>query len=106
LGELGSYVSIGVDRWKEDVEGRTAPPKGFARLANAVAPTLPPSVNHMSLYLVGAARTKGCAKPVKICPNITRPKILVRVPAYRIQFPSSKSAEAARMLSLGPRWSR
>lgn len=41
------------------VEGLTAPPKGFAREASAVAPTLPRSVNHISLYLVGAASTNG-----------------------------------------------
>lgn len=44
----------------------TAAPNGFAKLANAVAPTLPPSVNHISLYRVGAASTKGCASPVNI----------------------------------------
>lgn len=79
-----------------------APPSGFARLANAVAPTRPPSVNHMSLYLVGAARTKGWARPQRTCPNTTRPKILARVPAKRIQLPSSRRQEEARMLALGP----
>jgi hypothetical protein len=89
-------------------EKLTAPPNGFAKLANAVAPTRPPSVNHISLYRVGAASTNGCAKPVNICPNMTTPKCPpeARVPAYRIQLPSNSSTDAARMLSLGPRCSK
>jgi hypothetical protein len=43
-----------------------APPNGFAKLITAVAATLPLFVNHRSEYLVGAARTNGWAKPVKI----------------------------------------
>lgn len=43
-----------------------APPKGFAKDAIAVADILPLSVNQRSLYRVGAASTKGCAKPIKI----------------------------------------
>ena len=35
------------------------PPNGFAREATAVALTRPRSLNHTSLYLVGALRTKG-----------------------------------------------
>ena len=60
-----------------------APPKGFAREAIAVAETRPEGVNQMSEYRVGAERTKGCAKPMRICPNIVRPKLggEVRVPA-------------------------
>lgn len=41
-----------------------APPSGFARLASAVAETRPWSLNHKLLYLVGADRTKGWAKPL------------------------------------------
>jgi hypothetical protein len=48
------------------INDASAAPNGFAKLANAVAPTLPPSVNHISLYRVGAASTKGCASPVNI----------------------------------------
>jgi hypothetical protein len=61
----------------------TAPPNGFAKLAKAVAPTRPRSVNHISEYLVGAASTKGCASPVKIWPNMTTPNMPpeARVPA-------------------------
>lgn len=52
-----------------------AAPKGFARLASAVAATRPRSVNHRSEYLVGAARTKGWAKPMRSWPNMTTPKL-------------------------------
>jgi hypothetical protein len=38
----------------------------LAKLITAVAATLPLFVNHKSEYLVGAARTNGWAKPVKI----------------------------------------
>ena len=41
----------------------------------AVAATRPRLVNHMSEYLVGAARTKGWAKPMRIWPNMTAPKL-------------------------------
>jgi hypothetical protein len=83
----------------------TAPPNGFANEASAVAPTRPRSVNHMSEYRVGAARTKGCARPVRIWPNITTPKMPpeARVPAYRIQLPTRRRPEAHRILSLGLR---
>ena len=84
----------------------TAAPKGFAKLARAVAPILHPSVNHISLYRVGAARTNGCANPVKICPTMTTGKMLVLVPAYRIQLPISNNMDAAMIDGLGPRWSR
>lgn len=91
-------------------EGRklTAPPRGFAILASAVAPVRPLSVNHMSLYLVGAASTKGCARPVIIWPTITTSKIppFAVVPAYLIQFPTKRRPEAARMDGLGPRCKR
>ena len=61
----------------------SAPPKGFAREAIAVAETRPEGVNQMSEYRVGAERTKGCARPIRTCPNIVRPKLGgdVRVPA-------------------------
>jgi N-acetylglutamate synthase/N-acetylornithine aminotransferase len=83
----------------------TAPPNGFARLARAVAATRPRSVNHISEYRVGAARTKGCARPVMICPNMTTPKVPpeARVPAYRTQLPTRSRPEAHRILSLGLR---
>lgn len=44
----------------------SAPPKGFAREATAVAETRPEGVNQMSEYRVGAERTKGCARPMRI----------------------------------------
>ena len=60
-----------------------APPRGFAREAIAVADTRPEGVNQRSEYRVGAERTKGCARPIRNCPNIVRPKLggEVRVPA-------------------------
>jgi hypothetical protein len=60
-----------------------AAPSGFARDATAVADTRPLSENQRLLYLVGALRTNGCAKPMMICPNITTPKWppVARVPA-------------------------
>ena len=66
----------------------------------------PLSVNQRSLYRVGAARTKGCANPVRIWPNITTPKVPwpARVPAYRIQFPISSRPDDHSMDSFGPRW--
>jgi hypothetical protein len=109
LMSCASCSSLASSSSNRCMKGRpTAPPNGFAKLANAVAPTLPPSVNHISLYRVGAASTNGCAKPVRICPNMTSPKMppFARVPAYRIQLPSRRRSEAARMLSLGPRWRR
>lgn len=82
----------------------TAPPNGLASDASAVADTLPRGVNHISLYLVGAVSTNGCASPVKICPRMTRPKMppLVRVPAYRSQLPTNMSTLATMMADLGP----
>lgn len=44
----------------------SAPPKGFAREAIAVAETRPEGVNQMSEYRVGAESTKGCARPMRI----------------------------------------
>jgi len=43
-----------------------APPNGLASDMIAVAETRPAGENHKSEYLVGAARTKGCASPVRI----------------------------------------
>lgn len=51
----------------------TAPPRGLANVATAVAEMRPRDVNHRSLYRVGAARTNGCASPPRIWPNITTP---------------------------------
>lgn len=50
-----------------------APPNGFAKEAIAVADTRPAGVNQRSEYRVGADRTNGCARPVRICPNIVSP---------------------------------
>lgn len=74
-------------------------------LANAVAPMRPLSVNHMSLYLVGAASTKGCASPVRIWPTMTTSIIppFATVPAYLTQFPARSRIEAAIIDGLGPR---
>ena len=86
--------------------GLTAPPNGLAKLAIAVAAILPFSPNHISLKLVGAHSTKGCADPTSICPNMVTP---YRDPgpaphdaAYRIQFPTSNSKLAATIACLGP----
>lgn len=71
----------------------SAAPSGLAKLATAVALVRPRSENHRSLYRVGAHKQKGCARPIRIWPNMTSPKIppLALAPAYRSQFPISKS---------------
>ena len=61
----GTVARKGLINWPR------APPNGFARLASAVADTRPRVVNQRSEYAVGEARTKGCAKPIRICPTIT-----------------------------------
>lgn len=66
---LAEYTQNGTISWP------SAAPKGLARLMRAVAATRPLLVNHMSEYLVGAARTKGWPKPMRIWPNRTRPKL-------------------------------
>ena len=55
------------------ISSPSAPPKGFASDASAVADTRPLSENQRLEKRVGAARTKGCAKPMRIWPNITTP---------------------------------
>lgn len=80
----------------------TAPPNGFAREATAVADTLPFSVNHISLYLVGAARTNGWPKPIKTCPVMTTANCPVLAPIYRTQLPERISMLAANMAGFGP----
>lgn len=52
-----------------------AAPSGLAKLASAVALVRPLSENQRSLYRVGAQRQKGCASPMRICPNMARPKM-------------------------------
>ena len=81
-----------------------AAPKGLAREATAVAETRPVSENQRLEYLVGAAKTKGCAKPTRICPNMRTPNRggLQAVPAYRIQLPSSASTLATTIETFGP----
>ncbi len=44
----------------------SAPPKGFASEAIAVALTRPEGENQRSEYRVGAERTNGCARPMRI----------------------------------------
>lgn len=82
----------------------SAPPSGFARLATAVALVRPRSENQISLYLVGAVKTNGCANPIKICPNIATPKMppFAFVPPYRIQFPHRSRTAAVIIDGLGP----
>lgn len=84
----------------------SAAPKGLARLGRAVAATRPRLVNHKSEYLVGAANTKGCEKAMRICPNMTTPKLggEARLPPYRIQLPIRVSTEEVTMDGLGPQW--
>lgn len=84
-----------------------AAPKGLARLIRAVAATRPRLVNHKSEYLVGAASTKGCEKPMRIWPNITTPKLGVEalLPPYRIQLPHRMRIEQVIIDGLGPQWS-
>lgn len=50
---VGSVAQNGSINWAN------APPSGFAKVATAVAATLPRPVNHKSLYLVGALSTNG-----------------------------------------------
>lgn len=86
----------------------TAPPNGLPSEETAVAEILPASVNHMSLYLVGADRTNGCASPMTNWPNTTRPKLPsspAPAPAYLIQLPTSMRALAASSASLMLRFS-
>lgn len=68
-------ISPGCVVHAESTSSPIAAPSGFARVANAVALVRPFSENHKSLYLVGAARAKGCARPSNNCPNITKPKM-------------------------------
>lgn len=86
-----------------------APPKGFAKLMTAVAATLPRFVNHKSEYRDGAESTKGCANPIKICPNIRPPKFPcfpAFVAPYLIQLPIRSRTEEIMMAVFGPpRWS-
>lgn len=52
-----------------------AAPSGLAKLASAVALVRPLSENQRSLYRVGAHRQKGCASPIRNCPNMASPKM-------------------------------
>lgn len=83
-----------------------AAPKGLARLIRAVAATRPRFVNHRSEYLVGAASTNGWEKPIRICPNMTTPKLggEALLPPYRIQLPHRMSTEEVIIDGLGPQW--
>lgn len=76
-------ISDGFVAHAESINCPSAAPKGFARLASAVALVRPRSENHRSLYRVGAQRQNGCARPMRICPNMARPKMppLALVPA-------------------------
>ena len=95
----------GLPAQKGSINCAKAPPNGFARLITAVAATLPRFVNQRSEYLVGAARTNGCARPVRICPNITPPKLPCVpdfVAPYLIQLPRRIRTDAIIMDHLGP----
>lgn len=99
-----SGTSCGFDTQTESINSPNAPPRGFARVANAVALMRPRSENHRSLYLVGALRQNGCASPMRIWPNMARPNMppFALVPAYRIQFPTSTRMDVVMMAGLGP----
>ena len=97
-------ISLALSAQKGLISCPNAPPNGLARDITAVAATLPLSVNHKSLYRVGAASTNGWASPTSTWPKYTTPSVLVFVPAYLIQLPTSKSMEAMMMACLGPVW--
>lgn len=97
-------TSAGLVAHVESINWPNAAPNGLARLASAVALVRPRSENHWSLYRVGAHRQNGCANPMRICPNMARPKMppFAFVPAYRSQFPTSRSAAVEMIAGLGP----
>lgn len=66
-------MSLGFEAQNGSTSWPMAAPSGFANVATAVALMRPRSVNQRSLYLVGALRQKGCAKPVRIWPNMATP---------------------------------
>lgn len=68
-----SGMSLGFEAHSGSTNWARAAPNGLARVATAVALVRPRSENQRSLYLVGALRQNGCAKPVRICPNMERP---------------------------------
>ena len=63
----------GLDATDELTNWPTAAPKGLASVESAVALVRPWFENQLSLYLVGVERQKGCAIPIKICPNMMTP---------------------------------
>ena len=97
-------TSLGFEQRKGLINWPKAPPKGFAREAIAVADTRPRGLNQSSEYRVGAASTNGCARPMRIWPNIVTPYRGgdERVPAYRIQLPHRMRIEAVRKARRGP----
>lgn len=99
-----SGISEGLVAHIESTSCPIAAPRGFARLATAVALVRPRSENQSSLYRVGAQRQKGCAKPMRIWPNIASPKIppFAFVPAYLSQLPTSSRAAVTTMACFGP----
>ena len=99
-----SGTSLGLVAQEESTSCPKAAPNGLASVATAVTLMRPRSENHRSLYLVGALRQKGWAKPVRICPNMVSPKIppCAFAPAYRIQLPTRSKAEVVIMDGLGP----
>lgn len=52
--------------------------------------------------MVGAANTKGCAKPIRSCPSITTLNVLDFAPPYLIQLPTSRRQEEITMDVFGP----
>lgn len=97
-------ISDGFVVHSESISCPSAAPNGFARLATAVALVRPLSENQRSLYRVGAHKQKGCARPIKIWPNMARPKMppFALVPAYRSQLPTSSREAVVIMAGLGP----
>lgn len=97
-------ISDGLLAHSEPTNCPMAAPSGLARLATAVALVRPSSENHRSLYRVGAHKQKGCAKPMRIWPNIVRPKMppFALVPAYRSQFPTRRRDAVTMMAGFGP----
>lgn len=97
-------ISLSFVASKGPINCPSAPPNGFAKLATAVALVRPRSENQISLYLVGAVNTNGCANPIRIWPNMATPNMppSALVPPYRIQFPTKSSTAEVIIEGLGP----
>lgn len=99
-----SGTSCGLLAQNELINWPSAAPSGLANVATAVALVRPRSENQRSLYLVGALRQNGWARPIRIWPNMVTPKMppFALAPAKRIQLPTRRRDEVTIMAGLGP----